>query len=53
VANSAVNAVGGLAGGFLHPIKKAAALAERGIPLTITGSAENPSIRSNIGALLR
>jgi AsmA protein len=53
LANTAVNAVGGLVGSFLHPNKKGAPLAGRGIPLTITGSAENPSIRANIGALLR
>jgi AsmA protein len=52
-ANSAVNAVGGLVGSFLHPNKKPVEVSNRGIPLTITGSAENPSIRANIGALLR
>lgn len=52
MANTAVNAVGGLVGSFLHPNKKAAPPTGRGMPLTITGSAENPSIRANIGALL-
>ena len=53
VANSAVNAVGGIVGGFLHPKAKQAPASDRGIPLTITGTASNPSIRANIGAMLR
>jgi len=52
-ANTAVNAVGGLVGSFLHPGAKRAPLSNRGIPITITGTATNPSIRANIGALLR
>ena len=52
-ANSAVNAVGGLVGSFLHPKQKPTAAADRGIPLTITGTAGSPSIRANIGAMLR
>lgn len=53
VANTAVNAVGGLVGSFLHPNKKAAPAGNRGIPLTITGTASSPSIHANIGAMLK
>jgi AsmA protein len=53
VANTAANAVGGLVGSFLHPKQKAAPAANRGIPLTITGSASSPSIHANIGAMLK
>jgi len=57
--NSATNAVGqevgGLVGGFLgkKQAAKPATAANRGIPVTITGTAEHPSIRANIGAMLR
>ncbi|HVO43944.1 MAG TPA: hypothetical protein VMT34_15040, partial [Aggregatilineales bacterium] len=58
--NSATNAVGqevgGLVGGFLgkkQAAKPATGAANRGIPVTITGTAEHPSIRANIGAMLR
>lgn len=53
VANSAMNAVGGIVGGFLHPKAKPAPAGNRGIPIIITGSAANPSIRANIGAMLK
>jgi AsmA protein len=53
LANSAVNAVGGIVGGFLHPNAKPSPTSERGIPLTITGTAASPTIRANIGAMLR
>jgi len=53
VANSAVNAVSGIVGGFLHPNAKPAPTSNRGIPLTITGTASSPTIRANIGAMLR
>ena len=53
VASSAVNEVGGLVGGFLHPNSKPAPASGRGIPLTITGTAASPSIKANIGAMLR
>ena len=53
VANSAVNAVSGLVGGFLHPKATPAPASNRGIPLTITGTASNPSIHANIGQMLR
>jgi AsmA protein len=52
-ANSAVNAVGGIIGGFLHPNSKPAPASNRGIPIIITGTASSPSIRANIGAMLR
>ncbi|MGA8088424.1 MAG: AsmA family protein [Terracidiphilus sp.] len=53
VANTAVNAVGGIVGGFLHPGTKPAPVSNRGIPLTITGTAASPSIKANLGAMLR
>jgi AsmA protein len=53
IANTAVNAVGGIVGGFLHPNAKPAQTSNRGIPLTITGTAASPSIKANIGAMLR
>jgi AsmA protein len=53
VANTAANAIGGLVGGFLHPKTKPTSDSNRGIPLTITGTATNPSIHANIGQLLR
>jgi AsmA protein len=54
VANQAVNQVSGAIGGFLHPnAKPAASNAAHGIPLLITGTATSPSIRANVGALLR
>ena len=53
VANTAANAVGGIVGGILRSKTKAAPAANRGIPITITGSAASPSIRANIGAILK
>jgi len=53
VANQAMNAVGGLVGGFLHPKAKPAANTNRGIPLTITGTASNPTIRANVMGMLK
>jgi len=53
IANTAANAVGGLVGGFLHPKTKPAPASNRGIPLTITGTASSPSIHANIGAMLK
>ena len=55
-SNAAQNAVGSLVGGFLGKKaagKPAAAAANRGIPITITGTAEHPSIRANLGAMLK
>ena len=53
LANQAVNTVGGLVGGLLHSNAKPTPVANRGIPLTITGTAASPSIRANVGAMLR
>jgi AsmA protein len=53
MANSALNSVSGMLGGLLHPGAKPTPTGNRGIPLTITGTATNPSIRANIGAMLR
>jgi AsmA protein len=53
VTNQAMNAVGGIVGGFLHPKAKPAAAANRGIPLSITGTATSPTIRANIGSMLK
>jgi hypothetical protein len=53
LANNAMNTVSGIVGGFLHPNAKPAPAANRGIPLKITGTASSPSIRANIGAMLR
>lgn len=54
--NTAVNQVQGIIGGFLHgnSAKPAAqSNANRGIPLTITGTATSPVIRANIRAILK
>ena len=53
--NAVGNAVGGLLGGMFgkkaaNPITNAA---NKGIPITITGTAQSPSIRANIGAMLK
>lgn len=59
LANTAMiaanNAVGNLIGGFLGQKPGAAqhTNANRGIPLTITGTADKPSIKADIGAMLR
>ena len=53
LANNAVNQVGNMLGSLLHQKTAAAPLSSRGIPLKITGSATSPSIRANVGALLR
>ncbi len=53
VANSAVNAVGGIVGTLMHPKTKPTLASNRGIPLTITGTSSSPSIKANIGAMLR
>ena len=58
--NTATNAVGnqvsGVLGGFFGKkpgASTAANPAERGIPIIITGTTDKPSIRANIGAMLR
>jgi AsmA protein len=53
LANSALNSVSNMVGSFLHPGAKQAPAGNRGIPLTITGTATNPSIRANVGAMLK
>lgn len=59
LANSATNAVGnavsGVLGNFMgrKPKTGQTTVTNRGIPLTITGTAEKPSIRANIGAMLK
>jgi hypothetical protein len=53
VANTAANAVGVIAGGILHPKTKPTLASDRGIPLTITGTAASPSIKANIAAMLK
>ena len=54
VANQAVNTVSNFVGGFLHPKSQPAATnTPRGIPLTITGSAKNPTIRANLKAMFK
>ncbi len=53
VANTAANAVGGVVGSLLHPKTKPTLASSRGIPVTITGTSANPSIKANIGAMLK
>ena len=53
VTNQAMNAVGGIVGSFLHPNAKPTPASDRGIPLTITGTGKSPSIKANIGAMLK
>ena len=53
LVNQGVNQVRGLLGGFLHPGQATQARTNKGIPLTVTGTATSPRIRANIGALLR
>ena len=47
VANAGLNAVAGFLGG------RSNTAASNGIPLTITGTASSPSIRANIGAMVK
>ena len=47
VVNQASNSFGGLLGKVLH------STVSSGIPLTITGTTANPSIRANVGAMLK
>jgi hypothetical protein len=49
-----MNTVSGIVGGFLHPnAKPAPANTNRGIPLSITGTASRPSIRANVTGALK
>lgn len=53
-AMNAVGSVGGLVGGFLHgKAKPAPAKTNRGIPITVTGTASAPSIHASLGAILK
>jgi len=47
VVSQAANSFGGLFGSVLH------STVNNGIPLIITGTASNPTIRANVGAMLR
>lgn len=47
MASGAANAIGGFFGKVLQ------GAVNKGVPLTITGTAKNPSIRANVGAMLR
>jgi len=54
VANQAMNTVSNFVGGFLHPnAKPAATNTNRGIPITITGTASSPSIHANVLSMLK
>jgi AsmA protein len=54
VTNQAINTVSGFVGGFLHPnAKPAATNTNRGIPITITGTASSPTIRANVLSMLK
>lgn len=46
-AGGAMSAMGGVAGNFMHTT------ASNGIPLSITGTTSNPSIRANVGSMLK
>ncbi|MGA9062016.1 MAG: AsmA family protein [Terracidiphilus sp.] len=47
IANTGMNAMGNLLG------NRSTSAANNGIPLTITGTASNPSIKANVGAMLK
>lgn len=53
VANQAANAVHGIVGSFLHPKAKASAPANNGIPITVTGTTSNPTIRANVVSMFK
>ena len=53
VATQATNAIGNLLGGFAPLKSRVTAIANNGIPLTITGTAANPTIRANLKAMLK
>jgi AsmA protein len=52
MTNQALNAVSGI-GGLLHRSAKPEANNNKGIPLTITGTASNPSIHASLASMLR
>ena len=53
IAGQAVNQITNLVGSFLHPKRAPASNTNAGIPLTITGTTSNPSIRADLRAMLR
>lgn len=53
IAGQAVNQVTNLVGSFLHPKRAPASNTNAGIPLTITGTTSNPTIRADLRALLK
>ncbi len=54
IANQAVNTVTNFVGGFLHPnVKTAANNTPHGIPISITGTSTNPTIRANLRAMFK
>jgi len=48
-----LNSSGGIVGSILHPAAKPSPTGQRSVPITITGTATDPSIRANIGAMLK
>lgn len=55
IAGKAVNVISGMIGSFLRPKNSTTTTttSPRGIPITVTGTATNPSIRANFAALLK
>jgi AsmA protein len=53
IAAQAQNLVGNLLGGFAPLKSKVTAIANNGIPLTITGTSSSPTIRADLKAMLR
>lgn len=54
LANQAMNQASSYIGGFLHPgAKPKASAGNKGIPLIITGTASSPSIRADVGGLIK
>lgn len=52
VANQAVNAVG-IVGGLFKSRGKSAKPSNSGIPISVTGTTSNPTIRANVGAMFK
>jgi len=53
LANQAQTMVSNLLSGFAPLKSRVTAIANNGIPLTITGTASNPTIRADLKAMLR
>lgn len=53
IASQAQTAIGNLLGGFSPLKSRVTAVADNGIPLTISGTASNPLIRANLKAMLK